>query len=61
MVDTKEIIDLINQFYNEAIKKGAKTVYLWVDKDNNIRVQKLHEFYGQKPDGTLNVIYLKSI
>lgn len=51
-------IALIDQFYNEIILRGAKNVYLWVDVDNNLRVKKLHEFYGHRFDGTLNVAFL---
>jgi len=52
-------LELIEQFYNEIVSRGAKNVYLWVDVDNNARVKKLHEYYRHKSDGTLNVTFLR--
>lgn len=57
--DSFILISLIDQFYNKIIKLDVNNVYLWVDMDNNSRVRKLHEFYGHKFDGTLNVTFLK--
>lgn len=52
-----ELLKLIDFYHSRMIELGIKNLYLWVDSENNKKVQRLHYSYGFRSDGTSNYVF----